>query len=208
MQEKGSEEKKKSFFKWVFKSKSGIFLVVVPVSLVVLFGSHEIAVSYFPQYVCISCHEMKEPVRKWKESGAAKSHPNCAGCHFDTGIRWVWDMNKRAAQLFVLHFKRDPNEEIKPAPEPLFLDQDKEPGYYSYVPNHRCFQCKNAKNHREMDMQKVHSKLIKDISKRPCRDCHNHEMRKGQKFYEQVLPDKDQARKNVQFGGPIGPKMR
>ena len=29
-------------------------------------------------------------------------------------------------------------------------------------------------------------KLIKNIAAQPCKDCHNHEMRNGQKFFEPV----------------------
>jgi trimethylamine-N-oxide reductase (cytochrome c) cytochrome c-type subunit TorY len=75
--------------------------------------------------------------------------------------------------------------------EPLFLDSDKEPGYWSLVPNSRCFQCKNAKNHKEIDQASIHNKLIKNIANQPCKDCHNHEMREGQKFFEKVLPEAD-----------------
>ena len=70
-------------------------------------------------------------------------------------------MNREAVVLFVKHFQRDAEEAIKPPPEPLFLDLDEEPGYYSLVPNHRCFQCKDAKNHRPMDQAMIHQKLIR-----------------------------------------------
>ena len=54
------------------------------------------------------------------------------------------------------------------------------------VPNSRCFKCKNVENHLQIDQPRIHRKLIKDISQQPCKDCHNHEMRKGQKFFEKV----------------------
>jgi nitrate/TMAO reductase-like tetraheme cytochrome c subunit len=191
-------------FTWIYKTKKGILFVVLPLVILAYLGTHEIAVSYFPEYTCVACHEMKDPVKRYEDSGVAKNHPNCASCHFDMGPRGVWHMNVRAAELFIEHFKRDPNEKIKPAAEPLFLDLDKEPGYYSYVPNHRCFQCKDAKNHHPRDQANVHRKLIKDISTRPCKDCHNHEMYNGQKFYEKVVPPEEQAKKDtVQMGGPL-----
>jgi trimethylamine-N-oxide reductase (cytochrome c) cytochrome c-type subunit TorY len=37
----------------------------------------------------------------------------------------------------------------------------------------------------------VHRQLIKDSLKQPCKDCHNHEMRKGQKFYEKIIPKEE-----------------
>jgi trimethylamine-N-oxide reductase (cytochrome c) cytochrome c-type subunit TorY len=188
-----------SFIKWVFTTKKGILLVFVPLSIVVGLGSHEAAVKYFPDITCVACHEMKEPVRKWRESGVAKNHRNCGGCHFDAGIARVWEMNRSAVILFVKHFKRDPNEPIKPPPEPIFLDIDKEPGYYSLVPNHRCFQCKDAKNHKPIDQPRTHGKLIRFINEQPCKDCHNHDMREGQKFYEKVLPEKEQIQKIAQM---------
>ena len=193
MAKKRSDKGKHGFFKWMFKTKKGIFLVLLPLAIVLFLGSHEIAVSYFPDFTCVACHEMNEPVRKWRDSGVAKNHPNCVDCHFDAGISRIWVMNRRAVELFVEHFKWDPNEEIKPPPEPLFIDQDKEPGYYSYVPNHRCFQCKDAKNHRPIDQPQIHRKLIKDIALQPCKDCHNHDMREGQKWYEQVLPEEEKT---------------
>ena len=60
------------------------------------------------------------------------------------------------------------------------------------VPNNRCFQCKDAKNHLPIDQQKIHNTLIKGIANQPCKDCHNHEMRKGQKFFEKVTPEQGQ----------------
>ncbi len=173
------------------RRKPVLGFVSFAVLLVVVLSSHEVAVRYFPNVTCVACHEMKDPVRRWRESGVAKNHPNCADCHFDAGIARVWEMNREAVVLFVEHFRRDPDEKIKPPPEPLFLDLDEEPGYYSLVPNHRCFQCKDAKNHRPMDQAMIHRKLIRFASDQPCKDCHNHEMRKGMKFYEKILPEKE-----------------
>lgn len=174
-----------------FRSRKGVVLFSLPVLLVAGLSSHELAVRYFPNITCVACHEMKDPVTRWRESGVAKNHPNCADCHFDAGIARVWEMNREAVVLFVEHFRRDPDEAIKPPAEPLFLDLEEEPGYYSLVPNHRCFQCKDAKNHRPMDQATIHRKLIRFASAQPCKDCHNHEMRNGMKFYERILPEKE-----------------
>jgi trimethylamine-N-oxide reductase (cytochrome c) cytochrome c-type subunit TorY len=192
MPESQKAEEKRS--RWRFlRSKKAVFLVYFPVLLVMVLSSHEVAVRYFPNVTCVACHEMKDPVRRWRESGVAKNHPNCADCHFDAGIARVWEMNREAVVLFVEHFRRDPEEPIKPPAEPLFLDLEEEPGYYSLVPNHRCFQCKDAKNHRPMDQAMIHRKLIRFASAQPCKDCHNHEMRNGMKFYEKILPEKKEA---------------
>lgn len=174
-------------FMGFFKTRRGL-LVLIPFFFLFIIGAHEVSVRHFQDTTCVICHEMKEPIKKWKESGTAKNHNNCAGCHYDAGIGGWWAMNKSAAKLLFEHFRRDPNEPIEPRPEPLFLEEEKEPGYWSHVPNHRCFQCKNAKNHEQIDQPRIHSKLIKGISAQPCKDCHNHEMRKGQKFYEKVTP--------------------
>lgn len=172
---------------FLLKSKKGLFLVLIILIPALALASHEFSVRYFQDKTCIACHEMEAPITKWKESGTAKSHNNCAGCHFDAGFKGWMDMNESALRLLVAHFKRDPNEPLKPRQEPLFLDPNKEPGYWSHVPNSRCFSCKNAKNHLESDQPKIHSKLISGIASQPCKDCHNHEMRKGQKFYEKCL---------------------
>ena len=138
---------------------------------------------------CVVCHEMKDPIKKWKESGTALNHNNCAGCHFDATFQGWMEMNRSSLNQLLEHFKRDPNEPLKPRPEPLFLEEGKEPGYWSHVPNRRCYQCHDAKNHKPIDQPRIHSKLIKGISEQPCKDCHNHEMRKGQKFYEKVTSE-------------------
>lgn len=172
------------------KGKKGTFLLAVPVVAALLVGSHELSVRHSQDMTCVVCHEMREPIRKWKESGTNKNHNNCAGCHYVSG----WDgwvaMNKSAMTQLVAHFQRKADEPLKPKTEPVFLDTSKEPGYWSHVPNHRCFQCHDAKNHKPIDQPKIHSKLLKDISKQPCKDCHSHEMKNGQKFYEKVLEEK------------------
>ena len=71
------------------------------------------------------------------------------------------------------------------------MDVNREPGYFSHVPNSRCYQCKDAKNHKQIEQQMIHQKLIKDISQQPCKDCHNHEMRNEQKFYEKIIPEEE-----------------
>ena len=168
------------------KSKKGILLVAIVLIPAIGLSSHEFSVRYFQDRTCTVCHEMGAPIGKWKDSGTAKNHNNCAGCHFDAGFKGWMDMNESAVRLLIAHFKRDPIEPLKPRQEPLFLDPSKEPGYWSHVPNSRCFSCKDAKNHLESDQAKIHNKLIKGIASQPCKDCHNHEMRKDQKFYEKV----------------------
>ena len=186
-------DKKRFSLKFLYKTKKGIFFVLLPLCLTLVIVSHEASVRYFQDKTCVICHEMKEPIKKWEESGTALNHNNCAGCHYDASFEGWMAMNKSALKQFVEHFKRDPNEPLKPPAEPLFVDINREPGYYSLVPNSRCYQCKDAKNHKQIEQQMVHRKLIKDIAKQPCKDCHNHEMRKGQKFYEKVIPEEEKA---------------
>lgn len=174
--------------------KRAVLVLVLFACIVVFFVVHEAAVMFFADKVCIVCHEMKEPVRKWREAGVVKNHRDCGGCHFDSGlVTRQWQMNLSAARFLVEHFRRDPDEPLKPPPEPLFVDPAQEPAYYSLVPNHRCFQCKDAKNHKPIEQTAVHAKLMRFSNAQPCKDCHNHEMRKGQKFYERVLPEKEET---------------
>jgi trimethylamine-N-oxide reductase (cytochrome c) cytochrome c-type subunit TorY len=173
------------------KGKGKLIIPVLLVGVVLFFVVHEATVMYFADKVCIVCHEMKEPVRKWEEAGVDKNHRDCGGCHFDAGLARHWQMNVSAARFLVVHFQRDPEEPLKPAPEPLFVDPHKEPAYYSLVPNRRCFQCKDAKNHKPIEQTAIHAKLMRFSNAQPCKDCHNHEMRNGQKFYERVLPEKE-----------------
>lgn len=173
--------------------KRFIILAVIFLFPVLAIASHELSVRYFQDKTCVVCHEMKDPINRWQESGTAKNHPDCASCHFDAGFDGWLEMNKSAFRLAVEHFKRDPEAPIKPKEEPLFIDESKEPGYWSHVPNSRCFKCKDAKNHQPIDQPKIHSKLIKDITNQPCKDCHNHEMRKGQKFYQKALTEGDET---------------
>jgi nitrate/TMAO reductase-like tetraheme cytochrome c subunit len=172
-----------NFFKQCKKSTLLAGFILLPVFV---FSSHEVSIRYFQDYTCVVCHEMKAPITKWQDSGTAQNHYNCGGCHFDAGFKGWMDMNVSAVRFLVGHFQRDPDEPLKPREEPLFLEEDKEPGYWSHVPNSRCFKCHEAKNHKEADQVKIHQKLIKGIASQPCKDCHNHEMRKGQKFYEKV----------------------
>jgi trimethylamine-N-oxide reductase (cytochrome c) cytochrome c-type subunit TorY len=178
-----------------FKTKHGILFLLLAFPAFAL-GMHEVSIRHFQDKTCVICHEMKEPIKKWKESGTALNHNNCASCHYDAGFDGWLAMNQSAVKQLVEHFKRDPTQPIKPPEEPLFLDQDKEPGYWSMVPNSRCFKCKDAKNHKQVDQPKIHSKLIKSIAAQPCKDCHNHEMRKGQKFFEKVLDETEQTPEN------------
>lgn len=171
-------------------TKRGTILLVLLVGIVGFFVVHEAAVRYFPDKVCIVCHEMKDPVKRWREAGVAKNHRDCGGCHFDAGLARYRQMNVSAVRFLVEHFRRDPDEPLKPPPEPLFVDPAQEAAYYSLVPNHRCFQCKDAKNHKPIEQRAIHAKLIRFSNAQPCKDCHNHEMRKGRKFYERILPEK------------------
>jgi len=175
------------------KSRKAFWVLLIPVAFALLLGFHEISVRHFQDVTCVVCHEMREPIRKWKESGTAKNHNNCAGCHYDSGFSGWMAMNKSAVKQAVVHFQRNPDEPIKVPAEPVILDTNKEPGYWSLVPNHRCFQCHDAKNHKPIDQPKIHSKLLKDISRQPCKDCHSHEMKNGQKFYEKVLTPEEKS---------------
>lgn len=181
----------KRFFKF-FTTKIGLLVLIVLLPAIGI-GSHEISVRHFQDLTCVICHEMREPIRKWKESGTATNHNNCAGCHYETSFDGWMAMNKSAFTQLVEHFKRDPDEPLKPPEEPLFLEEDKEPGYWSMVPNSRCYQCKNVENHLPIDQQRIHQQLIKGIANQPCKDCHNHEMLKGQKFFEKVIPEEGAA---------------
>lgn len=169
-------------------SKTGR-IIIAAVALVLFFTAHEASVRYGQAYTCTICHEMQAPVDKWKASGTAKNHNNCAGCHWDTGLKGWMAMNQSAVKFLFLHFTRDADEPIKGLEEPVFLEDGKEPGYWSRVPNHRCYQCHDAKNHKEADQPKIHEKVIKNIWEKPCMDCHNHEMRNDQKFYEKVVAE-------------------
>lgn len=172
------------------KSKRKLILILIVIVLpAIVLAAHELSVVYVQDKTCVVCHEMKDPIEKWKASGTAKNHRNCAKCHFDPGFKGWMDMNKSAVRFFAEHFKRDPDAPIRPKEEPLFLEMGKEPGYWSHVPNSRCFSCKNVENHKPADQVRIHKKLIKNIVAQPCKDCHSHEMRKGQKFFEPVTAE-------------------
>lgn len=176
------------------KSKKKLILILIVVMLPVIgLAAHEMSVVYLQDKTCVVCHEMRDPIEKWKSSGTVKNHRNCAKCHFDPGFKGWMDMNKSAIRFLVEHFERDPNAPIKPKEEPLFLEEGLEPGYWSHVPNSRCYSCKNVENHTPSDQERIHSKVIKNVAEQPCKDCHNHEMRKGQKFYEKVMAPEEQA---------------
>jgi nitrate/TMAO reductase-like tetraheme cytochrome c subunit len=167
-------------------NKKKLIIVIATAFILSGVGMHEASVRFIPDKTCVVCHEMRDPIKKWKESGTAKNHTNCASCHFEPGFKGWMDMNISSAKQFVAHFKRNPEDPIKPPEEPLFLDVSQEPGYWSLVPNSRCFGCKDAKNHKEIDQLPIHSKLINNIANQPCKDCHNHGMHNDQKFYEKV----------------------
>lgn len=176
------------------KRKYGLVMVVIVLVFAGFVAMHEASVRVWQDRTCTVCHEMIQPIERWQASGTAVNHSNCAGCHWDKGIAGWWQMNKSAARFLVLHFSRDPEQPIEPLPEPLFLDDSKEPGYWTRVPNHRCYQCHDAKNHQMADQDAIHKAVIQNVTEKPCIDCHNHEMRKGQKFYEKVLSDEDKSR--------------
>lgn len=168
-----------------------IAALVLPVAAVV--ALHEVSLRHYQDVVCVGCHEMEEPVRKWSDSGAAANHTDCVGCHFDRGFRgWIATYESATVQ-FIEHFRRDPDEPLRPPEEPLLLADGKEPGYWSMVPNRRCFQCHDAANHKASDQLRVHAEVVKNISEQPCKDCHNHEMRRGQKFYRPVVAARAQG---------------
>lgn len=185
---KKREKHNKLSIKVFCTSRKGVALVLGLLLLAGFFSLFQVAKTHYPDGTCVVCHEMAEPVRKWRAAGVADNHPDCIYCHFDTGMVGVWQMSKSAVIFVIAHFKRDQNLPLEPAPEPLFVDVNREPGYYSYVPNHRCSQCKQATNHKPIEQQWMHRKLIRDISLQPCKDCHNHELRNDQKFYEKILP--------------------
>lgn len=156
--------------------------------LVLVLFLPECAVRVSPETSCVVCHEMKDPVRRWKAAGAAKSHPACTDCHVDPGPAGKVQTHRMAWRFVWEHLRRDPNEPIELPPEPLILDLDRDPAYYSVVPNHRCSKCKDAKGHSAMEQDMSHNRLISFASSRPCKDCHSHQMREGQTFYEKILP--------------------
>ena len=136
---------------------------------------------YFADKVCIACHEMKEPVRKWQEAGVAKNHRNCGGCHFDAGLARHWQMNVSAARFLVEHFQRDSEEPLKPPPEPLFVDPRRSPPTTASYPTAGASSARTPRTTSPSSRPQIHSKLMRFSNSQPCKDCHNHEMRKGQK---------------------------
>ena len=188
METKRNEQQNKLSQNPFYKTPKGVVLVLAFFILAAFFSSFHLAKKHYPDGTCVVCHEMREPVRKWRAAGVAHNHPDCIDCHFDRGMAGAWQMTKSAVIFVVEHFRRDQDEPLKPAPEPFFLDVNQEPGYYSFVPNHRCSQYKQATNHNPLEQEMAHRKLIRDISAQPCKDCHNHQMRFGQMFYEKILP--------------------
>ena len=176
-----------------YKSISIVFIVVIILPSLLL-AAHEVAVKHFPETTCTVCHEMEEPVRKWKESGTAKNHHDCTSCHFDDSWQGYFNMHKESIVFLIKHFQRDPEKPIEPSEEPIILDREKakeDPAYWSMVPNYRCYSCKDVTNdnntytHTKQAQNKIHGEDIENVLDKPCLDCHNHEMRKGQKFCEE-----------------------
>ena len=184
----GKDEKREE--RWnSTRGKFTLALVVVPILLVGGFSVPEVAVRLPPERTCVVCHEMKDPVKRWSAAGVARSHENCADCHADQGIARTFQLNRMAWRFLWEHLRRDPDQPIHLPPEPLFVDAQLEPAYYSLVPNHRCLSCKEVAGHRPIEQAMSHNKLILFASAQPCRDCHSHDMRNGQPFYEKILLD-------------------
>jgi hypothetical protein len=53
-----------------------------------------------------------------------------------------------------------------------------------------------------MDQAMVHRTLISFAGAQPCKDCHNHEMRNGTKFYERILPDPNAPKAGEEQNAP------
>ncbi len=176
-------QKGKRFFLWV-----GLVTASVLVSLP--FWVH-FAFSLPPERACVSCHEMRASVTRWQESGSAAQHSRCADCHFDPGLAGLWQRNRIALAGLKAHWDRRNGAPLKARPEPLFFEPGTEPGFYSSVPNHRCFQCKQIPGHSPLEQQMSHRVLIDFPADQPCKDCHNHDMRNGQRFYEKILSEED-----------------
>jgi trimethylamine-N-oxide reductase (cytochrome c) cytochrome c-type subunit TorY len=47
-------------------SKKKILYVGIPLLVIVLLAAHEVGVRHFQDLTCGVCHEMKDPVAKWK----------------------------------------------------------------------------------------------------------------------------------------------
>jgi len=182
------EELNRFSVKGFYATRKGFALLLGLLLLAGFISLLQVAKEHYPDGTCVVCHEMQEPVRKWRAAGVVDNHPDCIDCHFDTGMAGVWQMSRSAVIFVMEHFRRDQNQPLEPAPAPLFVDVNREPGYYSNVPNHRCSQCKQATNHKPIELQQMHRKIMRDISVQPCKDCHNHGMRHNQKFYEKILP--------------------
>lgn len=152
------------------------------------FGVH-FAFSFPPEKACMFCHAMKPSISQWRESGSAAHHSRCADCHFDPGLAGLLQRNCTALAGLKAHWNQPEGASLQPRPEPLFFEPGTEPGFYSSVPNHRCFQCKQVPGHSPLEQQMSHRLLIDFPADQPCKDCHNHDMRNGQRFYEKILPE-------------------
>lgn len=176
-----SQEKRRSFLGWSL----AIAAVLASLPFWVYF-----AFSLPPDTACVGCHEMRASVSGWRESGSAEQHGRCGDCHFDPGPAGFWQKNRTALVGLRAHWGRQNGRPLTPRPEPLFYEPGREPGFYSSVPNHRCFQCKQTPGHNPLEMQMIHRVFIDFPADQPCKDCHNHDMRNGQRFYEKILPAK------------------
>jgi trimethylamine-N-oxide reductase (cytochrome c) cytochrome c-type subunit TorY len=164
-------------------------LVTALALLLIILLLPEWAVRVSPETSCVVCHEMKEPVRRWRAAGVVKFHAACTDCHVEGGPAGRLQIHRMAWRFVREHLRRDPDEPIRLPPEPVLLDPARGPAYYSVVPNRRCSACKDAKSHAPMEQEMSHNRLIVFASSQPCKDCHSHEMRHGQPFYEKILPD-------------------
>ncbi|MEW6443619.1 MAG: hypothetical protein AB1640_21980 [bacterium] len=167
---------------WVKPAASGLLLLLVAVPFLV----HRIFTTP-PGRACTVCHEVEDPVKRWRASGAAEHHEICADCHFDPGSVRPLQINRAAFSFLLKHWTRSAAEPIRPPAAPIYMDSQRDPAYYSLVPNHRCFACKSAPGHSPLEQNDTHRLLINFPLEQPCKDCHSHDMRHGQPFYEKIL---------------------
>lgn len=113
---------------------------------------------------CVSCHEMKPAYDGWIQSGASKNHPDCIGCHSETGFWGAIDSEFRGLRFLQVHFsgKRTENQP--------FIVQ---------MPDRYCLQC-----HAEKKVIEVHKMFV--TVGRTCADCHKHKT--GFKFSGEIRP--------------------
>ena len=57
-----------------YKTPKAVALVLACLILAGFFSSFHLAKKHYPDRTCVICHEMKEPVRKWRAAGVAQNH--------------------------------------------------------------------------------------------------------------------------------------